>query len=126
MTTSVLTCTAASQQLCTAANYEHANMLLETTRLPPGLAHRLCGTHCKLKCDRKDVIWFYLLRLEALRLLLALLLMLLLRSDTGERFFGDGERSALARGDTSLLPFATSGSGLDMLALCLRHRLNSY
>lgn len=63
------------------------------------------------------VIMIYLLRLEALRLLLALLLMLLLRSDAGERFLGDGERSSLPRGDASLLPFATAGSGLDML-LC--------
>jgi len=94
-------------------------MLPGSTHLPLGFAHRVCGTHCKLKCDRKDVIWFYLLRLEALRLLLALLLMLLLRSEAGERFLGDGERSSLPRGDTSLLPFATSGSGLDMLSFCL-------
>ena len=60
-------------------------------------------------------ILIYLLRLETLLLLLALLLMLLLRSDMGERFFGDGERSAFPAGDRSRLPFA-SGSGLDMLA----------
>ena len=59
----------------------------------------------------------YLLRLEPLRLLLALLLMLLLRSEAGDRFLGDGERSSFPRGDRSLLPFVASGSGLDMLYL---------
>lgn len=54
----------------------------------------------------------YLLRLEPL--LLTLLLRLLLRLEAGERFLGEGDLSSLPFGDRSRLPFATSGSGLDM------------
>lgn len=62
-----------------------------------------------------SVDFAYLLRLDTLLLLLTLLLKLRLRSEPGERALGEGDRSAFAAGEDARLPFAASGSGLDIL-----------